>query len=196
MILLTGFEPFGGLARNPTGDLAREFDGDGARGAVLPVDYGRVGPALAELLEEPWEAVVLLGVAVGRSAISLERIAVNFYDPMRTDNTGRTPPAPAVVPGGPAAYFSTLPLDAIHARLAGAGLPVEYSLTAGAYLCNAAFYLARHALDATDTPCGFLHMPPTGDLAAAATPLAFERQREAVREVLSALRSQAQNGGF
>jgi len=148
MILLTGFEPFGGLARNPTGDLAREFDGDGARGAVLPVDYGRVGPALAELLEEPWEAVV---------------------------------------PGGPAAYFSTLPLDAIHARLAGAGLPVEYSLTAGAYLCNAAFYLARHALDATDTPCGFLHMPPTGDLACAAQPLAFERQREAVREVLSAL---------
>jgi len=139
---------------------------------------------------------VLLGLAVGRPAISLERVAVNFLDPQRTDNAGRTPPRREVVPGGPAAYFSTLPLDAIHARLAAAGLPVEYSLTAGAYLCNASFFLARHTVDATGTPCGFVHMPPTPDLAAAAPPLALERQQEGVREVLSALRSQAQNGGL
>ncbi len=187
MLLLTGFEPFGGLSRNPTGDLARELDGSGVRGAVLPVDYERIGPALAALLSEPWDVVVLLGVAVGRAAISLERVALNFRDPQRTDNAGAAPSRPEVVPGGPAAYFSTLPLDDLHARLATDGLPVEFSLTAGGYLCNTSFYLARHALEATGTPCGFVHMPPTPDLALAATPLPFERQRAAVCQILEVL---------
>ena len=44
--------------------------------------------------------------------------------------------------------------------VAAEGLPVEISLSAGAYLCNAAFYLARHALEERGTPCGFLHLPP------------------------------------
>ena len=181
MILVTGFEPFGGLNRNPTRELALERGG-----AVLPVDYARIGPALDDLLSEEWDGVLLLGVAVGRPRISLERIAVNFRDPRRPDNAGEAPADPAVVRGGPAAYFSTLPLEKMHAALAGGGLPAEFSLSAGGYLCNASFFLARHALEARGIPCGFVHMPPTPDLACAAEPLAYEEQRRAVDLLLAA----------
>lgn len=189
MILVTGFEPFGGLKRNPTGDLARELDGtDGVRGAVLPVDYEAVGPAILPLLDEPWDAVVLTGVAVGRSKVSLERVAINHRDGARPDNSGKAPATPEIVPGGPAAYFSTLPLERLRDRLAAAGLPVEISLSAGAYLCNASFYLARHRLEGTGTPCGFVHLPATPDLACGAEPLAFEEQLRALRGILETLR--------
>ena len=61
-----------------------------------------------------------------------------------------------------------------------------YSLTAGGYLCNAAFYLARHALP-DHVPCGFLHLPPTPDLACAAPPMEYARQKRALETVLSVL---------
>jgi len=188
MILLTGFEPFGGLRKNPSAEVAQALAGAGVEAAVLPVDYARVGPALDTLLARPWDAVLLMGVAVGRPALNVERVAINFRDRGRPDNAGRIPEDPSVVPGGPPAYFSTLPVDALHQALTRAGLPSEISLSAGAYLCNAAFYLARHALDARGTPCGFLHLPPTPDLACGAPPLALEEQVRGVRLILDALR--------
>lgn len=183
MTLVTGFEPFGGLGRNPTGEIALAL-----KGAVLPVDYARVGPSLDALLARGPRAVLLLGLAVGRSRISLERVAINFRDGRRPDNAGAVPRGSEVVPGGPAAYFSTLPLEAMHGALEREGLPVEYSLTAGGYLCNAAFYLARHKLGGRPVPCGFVHMPPTPDLALAAEPLPYERQLRAVERMLEVLR--------
>jgi pyroglutamyl-peptidase len=198
-ILLTGFEPFGGLQRNPSGDLARALDGArvaGATitGAVLPVDYAQVGPALDRLLAaDAWGAVVLTGVAVGRAQLSLERVAINHREVGRSDNSGKVPESPALVPGGPAAYFSTLPLEALRDELLAAGLPVEISLSAGAYLCNAAFYLARHATDPRATPCGFVHLPPTPDLALAAAPLPFEEQRRGLERMFARLAESGQD---
>jgi pyroglutamyl-peptidase len=182
MILVTGFEPFGGLGRNPTGEIALALGG-----AVLPVDYARVGGALEALLAQGPGALLLLGLAVGRPRISLERVAINFRDGSRPDNTGRVPEGREVVPGGPAAYFSTLPLDELHRALETEGFPVEHSLSAGGYLCNAAFYLARHALGARPVPCGFVHMPPTPDLALAAEPLPYERQLRAVERMVAVI---------
>ncbi len=181
MILVTGFEPFGGLARNPTGEIASALGG-----AVLPMNYARVGPALDALLARGPRALLLLGLAVGRPRISLERVAINFRDAVRPDNAGAVPDRSEIVPGGPAAYFSTLPLAALHEALEREGLPVEYSLTAGGYLCNAAFYLARHK---SNVPCGFVHMPPTPDLACAAEPLPYEKQLRAVERMVEVIGS-------
>ncbi|MHC4960014.1 MAG: pyroglutamyl-peptidase I [Planctomycetota bacterium] len=187
MILLTGFEPFGGLARNPSGDLARALAGPGVESVVLPVDYERIGPALDELLARPWDAVVLTGVAVGRSVVSLERVAINHRDAQRTDNAGATPGQPEVVAGGPAAYFSTLPLERMRSAVLGAGVGAEISLSAGAYLCNASFYLARHALDARGTPCGFVHLPPTPDLACGSATVPFDDLCAALRAAIDSI---------
>lgn len=188
MYLVTGFEPFGGLTRNPSAAVAATVHGGDVEGVVLPVDYERVGPALADLLARDWDGVVLTGVAIGRPDFSLERVAINFRDAARPDNSGRIPEARAVVPDGPAAYFSTLPVETIRDRLAAAGLPVSISLSAGAYLCNASFYLARHALEARGTPCGFVHLPPTTDLACGAAPLPIEEEVRGMRLILDTLR--------
>ena len=188
MLLLTGFEPFGGLKRNPTGDIARLLGQEsGVEGAVLPVDYRRIGGALEELLAHEWDAVVLLGVAVLRPSLSLEKVAINFCDPERPDNAGYCPADTALVSEGPRAYFSTLPLDRLLDGLREEGVAAEISYTAGPYLCNAAMYLARHRLDAAGVPCGFIHMPPTPDLAASAAPMEFETQVRGVRRVLAEL---------
>jgi len=186
MILLTGFEPFGGLRRNPFGELASALAGPGVAAAVLPVEYARIAPELERLLAEPFDAVILTGLAVGRSCLSLERVAINFRDRDRPDNAGRTPEETAVVPGAPAAYFSTLPIETLRRSLTAAGLPAEISLSAGAYLCNAAFFLARHLLEGRATPCGFVHLPPTPDLAVGAEPLAFEEQLRGLERIVSA----------
>jgi len=187
--LVTGFEPFGGLAANPSATVARALaaERDDVDALVLPVDYARVADVLAPHLAAPRHGVILLGVAIGRSAVSLERVAINFRDGVRPDNTGFAPTSPEVVPGGPAAYFSTLPLEIARDRIAAAGINAEISLTAGAYLCNASFYLARHALDGRGTPCGFVHLPPTPDLACGATPMRLADEVQAIAELLETI---------
>jgi pyroglutamyl-peptidase len=131
-----------------------------------------------------------MGVAVRSPVLSLERVAINLRSESRADNSGQAPSGSALVADGPTAYFSTLPIERMHEALAAAGLPVAISLSAGDYLCNASFYLARHALEARGTPCGFVHVPPTPDLASGVEPLAFEELVRGVTVMLDVLRQQ------
>lgn len=162
-ILVTGFEPFGGDERNPSrevlGCLPDRIAGRSVRTAVLGVD-GRGGPdRLAGLLDEHGPAAVLmLGLASGRPQLSLERVAVNRLDHRTPDNSGRTAHDEPLLRGGPDAYLSNLPLDAILAAWREAGIPGAISNTAGLFLCNAVFFHARHALG-DRAPAGFLHLP-------------------------------------
>jgi len=188
-VLVTGFEPFGGLPANPSGDIALALAGPHVHAAILPVDFVGVRPALRKLLARNWDAVVLLGLSSDRSAFSLERVAINFRQ-ATPDNRGRLPDRPEVVRGGPVGYLATLPLEKLHTRISDAGLPVEISLSAGAYLCNAAFYLARHALERAGSPCGFIHVPRTPELPGRGTPLQLHEQIRAIRIVLDVLLSQ------
>ncbi len=187
-VLVTGFVPFGGHAANPSDQVARAVAGERVQAEILPVDFAAVGPALTRLLARTWRAVVLLGLAEGRSHVALERVAINYRHPT-PDNAGRLPARPEVVRGGPVGYFSTLPLEDLRKRLAAAGIPVEISLSAGAYLCNAAFYLARHRLEGSGTPCGFLHLPRTPDLPGKGDPMPLDDQVRAVRILIDLMLS-------
>ena len=188
MLLLTGFEPFGGLERNPSGEMARILDGEeGVRGVQLPVSYSRIGGALREILADPWDAVVLMGVAVLRPQFTLEKVAINFGDPQRPDNEGHAPPDGCLVPGGPDAYFTTLPIERLADALNEEGVPASVSYTAGPYLCNASMYHARHMLDARGTPAGFIHIPRTPDMPGEGEPMDLETQLRGVRRVIREL---------
>jgi pyroglutamyl-peptidase len=189
-ILVTGFEPFGNHATNPSGEVARALAGPSVQAAILPVEHAAIYPALEKLLARPWDAVLLLGLAEGRPHLSLEFVAIN-YRSRSPDNAGRLPDHPEVVRDGPAAYFSTLPVGELRDGIRAAGLPAEVSLTAGAYVCNAVFYLARHRLDGAGTPCGFLHVPPTPPIDAPVTPMELEDQIRGVGVVVDALLSRA-----
>lgn len=166
-ILLTGYNPYANADYNPTGVLARQLNGrriGSARivGAQIPVAVGDAGPALRRLLDraDP-DAALALGVAPGRPVLSVERVALNMLDFRVPDNRGRRYRDRPIRRGGPAAYFSTLPIRAILASLRKAGIPAELSNTAGTYLCNFAMFtlLDAFAAEGKRGPAGFIHVP-------------------------------------
>lgn len=174
-VLLTGFDPFEGAKRNPSWDAVRALRGTriGGRPVVvqrIPTAFARAGEVLARAIARHRPVlVVCTGLAAGRGAVSVERVAINCIDARIPDNDGARPIDQPVVPGAPAAYFLPLPVKAMRRAIAARGLPAEVSNSAGTFVCNAlAFHLA-HGI-ATRWPGlrgGFIHLPATPALAAA-----------------------------
>ncbi|GAC1541079.1 MAG: pyroglutamyl-peptidase I [Ramlibacter sp.] len=167
-ILLTGFEPFGGQPINPSwlavqAMHGRELNGHRVIAAQLPTAFGRSLQVLQDLLGQHRPAlVVCTGQAGGRAAISLERIAINVDDARIPDNGDAQPIDTPVVPGGPAAYFTRLPIKAMLAALLATGLRAEVSQTAGTFVCNHVFYGLMHTLADprwAGTRGGLVHLP-------------------------------------
>jgi pyroglutamyl-peptidase len=164
-ILLTGFEPFGGEAVNPSWEVARALHGEWIAGAQvhavqLPCVFHQALGALQAAIRETQPRLVLaLGQAGGRSDLSIERVAINVDDARIADNAGAQPVDTPVVANGPAAYFSTLPIKAMVAGLRAAGLPASVSQTAGTYVCNHVFYGLQHQLAGSGVRSGFMHIP-------------------------------------
>ena len=175
MILLTGFEPFGTFPINPSGEVAKALDGRAfgaeiVRSVVLPVHHREAAAAVARLVDDtPPRAIVHVGLAGARARIALERVAVNVMDFEIADNAGYRATGEPCVPGGPVAYFSTLPLGAMLEALTADGVPAYLSSTAGTYLCNQTMYTTRHLLDrrALAIPAGFIHLPQSAAMVAA-----------------------------
>ena len=169
IVLLTGFDPFGGSTLNPSWLAVSALHGKQICGhkvvaAQLPTVYGESIKALRQLLRQHRPAlVVCVGQAGGRRSISLERVAINVNDAPLADNAGAQPVDTPVVPNGPAAYFSTLPIKPMLETLQQQGLPVEVSQTAGTFVCNHVFYGLMHELATTQslrhTRGGFIHVP-------------------------------------
>lgn len=167
-LLITGFDPFGGETLNPSWEAVKALpDRIGSMELIkleLPTAFGRSARCLTEAvtLHRP-QAVLSVGQAGGRSAITVERVAVNLADAGIPDNDGFQPRDLPLVPDGPAAYFSTLPVKAIVEALRAAGIPCQVSYSAGTYVCNSVLYRALH-LGATACPgllAGFIHVPFT-----------------------------------
>jgi pyroglutamyl-peptidase len=151
-VLVTGFDPFGGSAVNPSWDAVhalhgRSIAGHRVLGAELPTVFGSSLRRLEALMEEHRPRLVICtGQAGGRGAISLERVAINVNDARIPDNAGARPIDLPVVAGGPAAYFTNLPIKAMLQRLLDAGVRAEVSQTAGTFVCNQTFYGLMHLL--------------------------------------------------
>ena len=196
-VLLTGFEPFGGESVNPSWEIARTLDGwacDGrvVKAVLLPCAFGDALRTLDDALaaHRP-ELVVCLGQAGGRAEISIERAALNVDDARIPDNLGRQPIDAAVVPEGPAAYFSTLPIKALAHDLRAAGIAAAVSNTAGTFVCNHVFYALMHRLATVPALAqargGFVHVPYTPEQVAdrPGTPaMALATQGEGIRRAL------------
>ena len=164
---MTGFEPFGAHSINPTEGLAKAVDGRrvgdfAVMGVVLPVHHADTASRLGALLAETNpEAILHLGLAAGRARVALERVAINAMDYEVPDNAGYRASGEPCIPGGPAAYLSTLPLPTIVKALVDEGIPAYTSNTAGTYLCNQTLYWTLHAVRNMPRPprVGFIHFP-------------------------------------
>ncbi|MFI9810524.1 pyroglutamyl-peptidase I [Saccharothrix variisporea] len=163
-VVLTGFEPFGGEQTNPSWDAVRQVVPTGYELVVaeLPCSFEESIPTLRALLvEHAPDVVICVGQAGGRAAITPERVAINLDDARIPDNAGAQPIDVPVVAGGPAAYFTTLPVKACVAALAEADIPASVSHTAGTFVCNHVFYGLMHwvATERPDVRAGFVHVP-------------------------------------
>jgi pyroglutamyl-peptidase len=186
-VLVTGFDPFGGAERNPSGEIALALDGAliaGARvhGVVLPTAYeASVARALEEIGRLAPDLVVMLGVAEGRKAVTPERVGLNLDDSATVDNAGEQRSERPIDPRGPAAIFSPLPVRAMADAMTAAGVEAAVSTTAGTFVCNHLLYSVLAALSDSATPAGFIHVPALAGTVADGVPaMDLDRIRRAV----------------
>ena len=163
-LLITGFDPFGGETVNPAWEAVKllpDTIGDYRLTKLeIPTVFGRAAETVLEKAEEARPQVILcIGQAGGRAAVTPERVAINLRDAKITDNDGNQPVDEPCVPGGPTAYFATVPVKAMVKAMADAGLSAAVSYTAGTFVCNDTLYTLLHRFDGTDVRCGFIHVP-------------------------------------
>jgi len=167
-ILVTGFEPFGGEAVNPSWEAVRHLP-DTVEGAEvvklqIPTVFGRSAEVVREaMLAEDPDVVVCVGQAGGRFAVSPERVAINIDDGRIPDNEGNQPIDTPIRADGEPAYFSSLPVKAMVIAMKDVGVPAVVSNTAGTYVCNHIMYQVLYLID-HEFPGkrgGFVHVPYT-----------------------------------
>ncbi len=166
VLLLSGFEPFGGERSNPSWEVAALLDGREVGSLVvrairLPVSTPRAVRAISSAIRRTRPRAVLgLGQAGGRPAISLEKVALNLVERRAGRERDGGVGGAAVIRGGPDAYFARLPMREILRTLERRAIPATLSLSAGAYVCNSVMYAALHTLRARpEIPAGFIHLP-------------------------------------
>ncbi len=166
VVLVTGFEPFGGETINPSWEIAKSLPEEIGRHRVVavrvPTAFGRAIDTTAAAIKKHNPSVVLcLGQAGGRAAISIERVAININDARIADNAGQQPIDESITSAGPAAYFATLPIKAMVDAVRKKGIPAEVSNTAGTFVCNHLMYGVLHHLATTGSSAraGFVHVP-------------------------------------
>ncbi len=163
-LLITGFDPFGGETVNPAWEAVRllpETIGDYTLyKKEIPTVFGEAARQVLEAAGDIGpDAIVCIGQAGGRSAVTPERIAVNIRDAGIPDNAGNRPEGESVAEDGPAAYFATVPVRAMAEAICKAGLPGRVSNSAGAFVCNDTLYSLLHHYRGTQVKVGFLHVP-------------------------------------
>jgi len=169
-ILVTGFAAFPGVRSNPSATLMAALEKKRDRFArlgicfetrVLPVAYEGLASRLAALNAETRpDAILHFGVAARRRCISIETRAHNRANPRAPDAQGERPRSNVLSFEGPETISVRIPAAQIAAQIRRAGIAVEVSHDAGAYLCNATLYetLRTHK----DLPAGFVHVPVPG----------------------------------
>lgn len=132
-----------------------------------PVDLPLLQEKLHKDLKQGFDVVLHMGQSPGASSIKLEAIALNAAGCLED----RGDELDEIIPGGPLAYRSNMPLSRWASLLRSHQIPTIVSYHAGTFLCNAVMYLSHHALmPATgkkqsskkrQDPCrvGFVHLP-------------------------------------
>ena len=175
-LLITGFDAFGGSTLNPAWlaveRLPEQIGDYRVHKGMIPTVFGEGAGKVLELAEQVRpELILCIGLAGGRSAVTPERIGVNIRDARIPDNKGNQPRGEFVVPEGPAAYFATVPVEAMAQAIREAEVPGTVSNSAGSFVCNDVLYSLLHRYDGTNTRVGFIHVPYTPDLGEPSLPL-------------------------
>ena len=163
-LLITGFEPFGGEEINPSWEavsrLPDKIGGYTLTKLRIPVEFGKAAEAVLEKANviSP-DAILCIGQAGGRAAITPELVGINLRNGNIPDNNGNKPQDEEIIAGGDKAYFSTLPVRKMAEAVNAAGIPSQVSYSAGAYVCNDVLYTLLAHFEGTKTRVAFIHIP-------------------------------------
>ncbi len=170
-ILVTGFEPFGDDTRNPSGEAVQALpfsDAYEMRKLILPVSWTRAFPEIEKVWDE-WkpDAILMVGLAAGASAIRIERVGINLcgatkdIDGLYANGSAEIPAEKPIRTDSSDAFFVTYDEKSILEALKQAEIPAKYSYSAGAYICNFLLYssLAKRKREDADMQIGFIHVP-------------------------------------
>ena len=189
VLLITGFDPFGGATVNPSWDAVAKLPDRIGNWMLcklqIPTVFGLAAQTVLEKAQEVNPAAILcLGVAAGRSAVTPERIGINVRSARIPDNHGNQPKDQPVIPHGPDGLFSTMPVSAMAAAIEETGLPGAVSNTAGTFVCNDVLYTLVHHYQGTGVKVGFLHVPQLPEQGDPSLPLA-----DTIRAITAAIQS-------
>ena len=189
-LLITGFEPFGGDAVNPSWEAVQALPEQVGHHQIyklrLPVVFGQAADlAIAEAERLHADVVLAIGLAGGRKAVTPEVIGINLRNAGIPDNAGLQPHDDPIIPGAPAAYFSTLPVRAMKEAICAVDIPAALSYSAGVYVCNDVMYSLLHHFADTQVRCGFMHVPCLPDMGTPSLPL--EKTTAAIKAAVGVL---------
>lgn len=202
-VLITAFEPYDRWPENSSWlalvELTRDLPTDvKVVTRRYPVDFDVARARLFDDLSAGYDFALHLGQAPGISRVHLEMVGINVGG-----HSSQTPDQyQPLMPDGPPAYQSTLPLGEYAAKIRDLGIPCQVSYHAGTYLCNALLYLTHHIAreQRLRTRAAFIHLP------LAPEQVLSERQdwpslpsvqcAEAIRLILRELATPAAAGGL
>ena len=163
-LLITGFDPFGGERINPAWEAVKSLPDKIGEVELTKLQIPTIFEAAARTVLEAAEklmpdVILCIGQAGGRKAITPELVGINLREASIPDNAGNKPVDTPVVEGGPAAYFSTVPVRKMVAAINETGVSCALSSTAGTFVCNDVLYTLLNRYDGRDTQVGFIHVP-------------------------------------
>ena len=127
-ILVTGFDPFGGEPVNPAFEAVKLLPDEIAGATVVKLEIPTVFTRSATVVEEAMvreqpDYVLCIGQAGGRSALTVEKVAINLAEARIPDNDGEQPFDMPLREDGGTAYFATLPVKAMVKNINDHGIP-------------------------------------------------------------------------
>lgn len=191
-LLITGFDPFGGESINPAWeavrllpDVIRDFE---LVKLEIPTVFGAAAQVVIDKAEEIHpDAIISVGQAGGRAAVTPEMVGINLRYASIPDNMGALPCDIPIAESGHAAYFSTLPVRAMAKAICDAGLSGAVSYSAGSFVCNDVLYSLLHRFDGTAVRAGFIHVPFLPEQTADKPSLPLEQTAAALRAAIEAI---------
>lgn len=163
-LLITGFDPFGGESINPAWQAVSRLPDEIGEWRLtkleIPTVFGLAAQTVLQAAEriQP-DAILCIGQAGGRDAVTPEVFGVNLRQARIADNAGNQPKACPIVQGAPGSYPSTLPVREMVSAVQGIGVPCRLSYTAGRFVCNDLLYTLLHHYHGTPVKAGFIHVP-------------------------------------
>ena len=146
MIILTGFQPFLLDNINSSWEVVKSLpEGDDSfLCCELPVEYEVCFQKLKYFVESQTDKVdyiFLFGQATERTAISIERVALNWNESRHSDESGVLKVGEFIIPGAPNCYLQNW--NFLNTELENIK-ELQISYSAGAYVCNDLYYRALH----------------------------------------------------